>query len=94
MRLRAPTLGVAEWQDLSTLGEDVSGSYHQLIARIGHTNLFIDAVAHDAATKKENPSVEEEVMKIAQPFRSLAENCAYLASDANRLAETVRKLPD
>ena len=41
MRLRAPTLGASEWQDLSTLGDEISGSYHRLIARIGNSTCLL-----------------------------------------------------
>lgn len=94
IRLRTPTLGISEWQDLATLGEEISGSYHRLIAQISQINRFVDAVLEDAATVDNNPSVDDEVRKVARPFRNLAEYCGQIAQDADRLAEDVRKLPD
>jgi hypothetical protein len=94
MRLHTPTLGISEWQDLATLGEEISGSYHRLIAQIGRINRLVDAVAQDAATMNDNPSVDDEVRKIARPFRDLAENCRQIAQHADRLAEDVRTSPD
>lgn len=89
LRLRAPTFGTAEWQDLGQLDPDIARRYQQLIARIGQTNRFIDAVLHDAIP---NYAATQISKPIASPFRSLAEDCGAIAKEADELAEAIRNL--
>lgn len=94
LRVNPPGMGISEWQDLSALGKDVITRYHQIVARIEQMNRFIEAVEYDATRLADNRSVDEEVRKIAEPFRRLAEVCGLIQSDAEKLAENIRQIPD